>query len=66
MDCLGKRMSNRINDRVREGMTRGEEGAQYNVHQVKFEFMHVKVVLVIALAPRQERREEKSDEFLPE
>lgn len=54
-DCLLKRTSNRINGRAREGMTRGMDGAQYNVHQVKFEFMQVKVVLVIALAPREER-----------
>lgn len=62
---LLKRTSNRINDHVRAGMTRGMEGAQYNVHHVKFEFMQVKVVLVIASAPtREERRAEKSDEFL--
>lgn len=58
-------MRNRINDRAREGMTRRVKGAQYNVHQEKFEFMQVKVVLVIASAPGQrEKREEESDEFL--
>lgn len=36
-------------------MTRGMDGAQYNVHHVKFEFMQVKVVLVIALTPREKR-----------